>query len=158
MLHDKHREDSHSGELYTGHGSVRFAEDFDGEYFYFDVYDSALNENKRIMLSVSEMYAIAKAGVLVEGFDVESLITDVEDIGDAMKKRESDLEKIRSVYNNSMPSDLVPGYDAAHYMSRNAVPLDASEGDGGDGTPHYAVEGWGIVNLHNGDFEVSYRV
>ena len=144
-MYDKHREDANSGELVTGHGTVRFAEDYYGEYFYFDVYDSVLNENKRIMLSTAEIYAFAKAGVLTEVVDLNALDADVQETERVMREREKELEKIRSVHDKMMPSSLEADYDAAH-----------ADLPGGDGAPdYYSVEGWGIQKLDNGDFEVK---
>ena len=147
-MYDKHREDANAGEMITDHGTVRFAEDFDGEYFYFDVYDSVLQETKRIMLSPSEIHAIAKVGVLVEAFEPESLGADTDEISRNMRTREKELQRIRDIYENSMPLDLEEDYDSVH-----------ADLPGGDGTPeYYAVEGWGTIKLSNGDFEVSYKV
>ena len=147
-MFDSHREDAHAGEMYTENGSLRFSESFDGEYFHFDMYDSILNETKRIMMTPSEIYAIAKAGVLTECIDVSVLEEECGEIHNNMRKRQIDLQEIRSRYEYSMPIDLEEDYDAAH--------LDLS---GGDGTPeYYAVEGWGTIRLDNGDFEVSYKV
>jgi len=148
-MYDKHREDAHTGELATGHGSLRFAEDYYGEFFYFDMYDSTLQENKRVALSAAEIYAIAKAGVLSGVFDSRSLDADVEETKQVARRREEELEHIRSIYEGSMTPSLAADYDAAHaYLGGGDESIDT----------YHAVEGWGIHQLGNGDFEVTYKV
>jgi len=153
-MYSSYRKDAHAGEILTDNGSLRFAEDYHGEYFYFDVYDSSLEETKRIILSPSEVYAIAKVGVLTESFDVESLAHACEDINEEAYRRQEFLRRMAESrsslwHTHRMPADLDSAYDEAH------LPLtDIFEDSlaGGDGTPEYvSVDGWGTIDLTAAD-------
>lgn len=70
---DKVRKDATVGELFTSHGSLRFSEDYYGEYVHFDIYDSKIEETKRFMISASELESIATSAVLLGIVDPEGL-------------------------------------------------------------------------------------
>ena len=156
------RKTGYTGEFGTESGSIQFAEDHSGEGFYFDVWNSLLNENQKVYLSVSDILAIAQIGLITESFTEEQLLEEIPKIVRKNREREQRLKEITEKYTDmthsqySMPVELEVAYDEAHR------PLTDVYGDalvGGDGTPsEYHVEGWGIQKLNNSDFEVTYKV
>ena len=151
----KFREDGITGEVETdGYGAgVAFSEWYNGEGYDFEV-ARGLGETQRFNLTTEEIYAIAKIGLLTHNFALDNLASDVDEAREYNLKRNETLAKIRENYK--MPRELERDYDEAH---RPITDMYTDELIGGDGTPeYYAVDGWGVIKLDNGDFEVSYKV
>lgn len=143
------RKDGITGEVeIEGFGSeVHFSEWYNGDGYDFEV-SRGSNATQKFDLTVQEIYAIAKMGLMADIFFLDDLVADVEKSKEYNRKREKDLAEIREKYR--MPIDLDAAYDEAHRA------LDAL--CGGDGTPtEYHIEGWGVQKLGNGDFE-TYKV
>ena len=155
----KMRKDGKTGEVeIEGFGSeLHFSEWHNGEGYDFAV-SRGTNSEQKFDLTIEEIFSIAQMGLMTEAFSLRDLAAAGEYSKRYNLDREKTLAEIRENYNNRtrMPVDLEAAYDEAHR------PLTDIYGDalgGGDGTPEYAhVEGWGIQNLDNGDFEITYKV
>ena len=148
------RKNGYTGEFGTDTGSVRFAEDSSGERFFIEIWNSDEQEAQRVYISASDIYTIAQIGLITESFTTEELLEEIPKIVKKNEERKRHLQEMAEKRTemwrpqNRMPLDLEADYDAAH-----------ADLPGGDGTPkYYAVDGWGIIKLDNGDFEVSYKV
>jgi hypothetical protein len=146
------RKNGYTGEFGTDTGSIRFSEDNSGEGFFIEVWNSDEQEAQRVYISASDIYTIAQIGLVTESFTTEELLEEIPEIVKKNEERKRHMqemaEKRTKMWRPSMPIELESDYDAAH-----------ADLPGGDGTPeYYAVEGWGIIKLDNGDFEVSYKV
>jgi len=157
------RNTGYTGEFGTDTGSVNFAEDHSGEGFYFDVWDSYNHETQKFYLSASDILTIAQIGLISECFTEEQLLEEIPEIMKKNRERDEHLKEMARRRTemwrpqHSMPRELERDYDEAH---RPITDMYADELVGGDGTPseYYSVDGWGIIKLDNGDFEVSYKV
>jgi len=148
------RKTGYTGEFGTDTGSIRFAEDSSGDRFFIEFWNSDEQEAQRVYISASDILAISQIGLITECFTTEELIEEIPDIVKKNKERERHLQEMAQKRvemwrpQHRMPTELEEAYDAAH-----------ADLPGGDGTPeYYAVEGWGVIKLDNGDFEVSYKV
>jgi len=144
------RKNGYTGEFGTDTGSVAFAEDHSGDGFYFEVFNSLVCESQQIYLSVSDILTIAQIGLLTECYTADEMMVDIPEIVKKNEERTRHLQEMAEKRvemwrpQNRMPSDLDAAYDEAH-----------ADLPGGDGTPeYYAVKGWGVQKLSNGDFEV----
>ena len=142
------RKNGYTGKFGTETGTVSFAEDSSGEGFFIETWNSDEQESQRLYLSVSDILAISQMGLITESFTTEELLEEIPDIVNKNEERKRHLqemaEKRTEMWRPSMPIELESDYDAAH-----------ADLPGGDGTPdYYAVKGWGVQKLSNGDFEV----
>lgn len=149
MNKDEFRKDSFAGVFSTERGYVQISEDYHGEGYHVETWDNLIGELQKAYLRGDEIFALAKAGVIANVFGISELADEVSESCEKNEERERKLEEIRRAYSGK--GGFLYGYEA-DYESAHA---DLS---GGDGTPeYYAVEGWGIQKLNNGDFEV-YKV
>jgi len=143
----KLRSDGNTGEIeIKGFGSdVSFSEWYNGEGYDFEI-SRGLSAIQKFDLTIEEIFAIAKIGLIIRAFDVEELVSEVEESKEYNRKRSETLAEIRNRY---MSDELENAYDE---VSRPLVDSYECSGE------YTRVEGWGIQNLDNGDFEVSYKV
>jgi hypothetical protein len=142
------RKNGYTGEFGTDTGSIRFAEDSSGDRFFIEIWNSDEQEAQRVYISTSDILAISQMGLITECFTTEELLEDIPKIVKKNKDRDRHMqemaEKRDEMWRPSMPIELESDYDAAH-----------ADLPGGDGTPEYfAIEGWGVQRLANGDFEI----
>jgi len=146
MNKDEFRRDSFSGSFSTDRGYIQISEDYHGEGYHIETWDNVIGELQKLYLRADEIFALAKAGVINNIFGASELSDEVAEVREANEKRERELDKIRRAYSDK--GGFLHGYETDYESAHADLP-------GGDGTPeYYAVEGWGIQKLSNGDFEV----
>jgi len=162
MYKDEFRRDGFTGVFPTERGYVQISEDYHGEGYHIETWDNLTGDFEKIYLRGDEIFALAKAGVIGNVFGISELSDEVSESCNENEKRERHLQEMAQrrveLWRPKMPSDLEIDYDAAHsWLVDHALP----GGDGvpepypGDGVPeYYAIEGWGVQKLDNGDFEV----
>jgi len=153
MNKDEFRRDSFAGVFSTERGYIQISEDYHGEGYHVETWDNVIGELQKIYLRADEIFALAKVGVIDNIFAVSQLADEVTEACEANEAREQKLDEIRRAYSSNKGKflhDYENAYDAAHAWMNQTIDLT-----GGDGVPeYYAVEGWGIQRLDNGDFKV----